>query len=45
VSFLRPESVDLALQLCDGADYRPGYQISVTRARLRMVEGTTRCVC
>ena len=33
VSFLRPESVELALQLADGAEYRPGYQLSVKPVR------------
>ena len=32
LSFLRPESVELALQLTDGAEYRPGHRITVRPA-------------
>eukprot|EP00730_Choanoeca_flexa_P000684 TRINITY_DN10298_c0_g2_i1.p1 TRINITY_DN10298_c0_g2~~TRINITY_DN10298_c0_g2_i1.p1 ORF type:complete len:444 (+),score=106.90 TRINITY_DN10298_c0_g2_i1:132-1463(+) len=40
-TYLRVESVDLALTILDGAEIKPGYKVSIQRAVFKMKEGMT----
>jgi HIV Tat-specific factor 1 len=39
VSYLRPESVNLAITLLDETEFRPGYKIKVTEAKFEFKAG------